>query len=302
MTPGPVAIAPIRFDGQVAVVTGAGRGLGRQYALALAARGAKVVVNGRGGRNGEAERAVVDEITAKGGEAVALVGDVADARAMREMVADTLALWGRIDVLVNNAGFVRDKSFAKLGLDDFRAVLDVHLMGAVHCAKAVWTHMLERRYGRIVMIISSSGLAGNFGQAAYSAAKMGMVGLANTLGLEGESKNVRVNCFSPVGVTDMNAALFTPEVREIYSAEKAAAGVVFLASEQAPNRVVLLGGGGSFERAYTTFTRGAVLASDQAEELAANFAGVSDRAEEVVPDSAQTQADIELSNLGLTTK
>jgi NAD(P)-dependent dehydrogenase (short-subunit alcohol dehydrogenase family) len=294
--------APLRFDGQVAIVTGAGRGLGRQYALALAARGAKVVVNGRGSRDGEGERSVVAEITASGGEAVALIADVADTGATRDMVAETLALWGRVDVLVNNAGFVRDKSFAKLDLDDFRAVLDVHLTGAVNCTKALWAHMLERRYGRVVMIISSSGLAGNFGQAAYSAAKMGMVGLANTLGLEGESKNVRVNCFSPVGVTDMNFAVLTPEAREVYSAEKATSGVVYLASDQAPNRVVLLGGGGSFERSYTTFTQGVALTSHDAEELAAQFGRVSDRAGEVVPQSAQAQADIELGNLGLTAK
>jgi NAD(P)-dependent dehydrogenase (short-subunit alcohol dehydrogenase family) len=289
----------LRFAWQVAIVTGAGRGLGRHFALALAARGAKVVVNGRGGHGGEAERRVAAEIEAAGGEAVSIAASVTEPDAVAAMTAQAIDRWGRVDILINNAGFVRDRSFAKLDLEDFRAVVDVHLNGAANCTKAVWKHMLDRRYGRIVMVSSSSGLAGNFGQAAYSAAKMGMIGLMNTLGLEGGPKNVHVNCIAPIGATDMNAALFTPEVQAIYAAEKVAPGVVFLASERAPNRVILLGGGGSFERAYTTFTRGVALQSGSAEELAAQFDRVSDRQGEIAPDKAQAQSDIELANLGV---
>jgi NAD(P)-dependent dehydrogenase (short-subunit alcohol dehydrogenase family) len=289
----------IRFDGQVAIVTGAGRGLGRRFALALAARGAKVVVNGRGSRNGEVEKRVVTEIETGGGEAVAIAASVTEPNAVADMAAWTIDRWGHVDILVNNAGFVRDRSFAKLELEDFRAVIDVHLNGAANCTKAVWKHMLDRRYGRVIMVSSSSGLAGNFGQAAYSAAKMGMIGLMNTLGLEGGVKNVHVNCIAPVGATEMNAGLFTHEVEAVYAADKVAPGVVFLASERAPNRVVLLGGGGSFERAYTTFTRGVALQTGSAEELAEQFDRVSDRHGEIVPESAQAQSDVELANLGV---
>lgn len=288
----------LRLDGQVAIVTGAGRGLGRDYALALAARGARVVVNGRGTAGGNAEANVVAQITAAGGQAVVGIASVTDPQAIEGLVADTINRWGRIDILVNNAGFVRDKSFAKLELEDFRAVIDVHLNGAANCTKAVWGHMLEQRYGRVVMIISSSGLAGNFGQAAYSAAKMGLVGLMNTLGIEGNAKNVLVNCLSPVGITQMNAALFTPEIQAIYTPEKVAPGLLYLASPDAPDRSILLGGGGSFERAYVTFTRGHFIGDGGVEELAARFADISDRSNEIVPSSARDQSDIELYNAG----
>jgi len=205
--------------------------------------------------------------------------------------------WGRIDILVNNAGFVRDRSFAKLDLDDFEAVINVHLNGAAHVTHAAWPRMLEQRYGRVVMIVSSSGLAGNFGQAGYSAAKMGLVGLMNTLGLEGAAKNVFVNCFSPIGLTDMNAGVVPPELHSVYAPDKVVPGCLFLASEVAPNRVVLLGGGGVFERAFVTFTCGAVFESGSIADLATRFEDLSDRDGEIVPESAQTQMDIELRAL-----
>jgi NAD(P)-dependent dehydrogenase (short-subunit alcohol dehydrogenase family) len=288
---------PDRFDGRVAIVTGSGRGLGRHYALALAARGARVVVNGRGSRGGAAEKAVVDEITAAGGEAVHVSAPVEDRAAVAAMVEDTLRRWGRVDILINNAGFVRDRSFAKLDLDDFKAVIDVHLNGAANATRAVWSQMLAQRYGRVVMIVSSAGLAGNFGQAAYGAAKMGLVGLMNTLGLEGGGKNVFVNCLSPVGLTQMNAGILPPHLHGVYTPDKVVPGCLFLASEVAPNRVVLLAGAGVFERAFVTFTCGAALETASVTGLAARFEALSDRAGEIVPNSAQAQMDVELRAL-----
>lgn len=287
---------PLRLDGQVAIVTGASRGLGREYALALAHRGARVLVNSR---DAEAARAVVQEIVAGDGEALAFSADVADADQVAGMVDATLQRWGHIDILVNNAGFVRDRSFAKLEPADFRSVLDVHLMGAFNCTHAVWRPMLQARYGRIVMIVSSSGLAGNFGQAAYGAAKMGLVGLATTLGLEGEAHNVRVNCFGPVGVTSMNASVIPAALHEAFAARHVAAGVVWLASPEAPNRAILMGGGGSYERAYVTFTRGCRLRDGTPEELRERFEEVSARAGDLVPVHAADQLEIELANLSI---
>src|ERR1700704_3686375 len=199
----------IRFDGRVAIVTGAGGGLGRQHALALAARGAKVVVNDLGGTldgNGgtpQAAQKVVDEITAAGGTAMASGRWATAAPAVQAMVDATMAAWGRVDILVNNAGILRDKSFTKMAIDDFRLVVEVHLMGAVNCTKAVWDVMRAQNYGRIVMTTSSSGLFGNFGQSNYGAAKMALVGLMQTLALEGAKRNVRVNCLAPTAATGM---------------------------------------------------------------------------------------------------
>jgi NAD(P)-dependent dehydrogenase (short-subunit alcohol dehydrogenase family) len=204
----------IRFDGQVAIVTGAGGGLGRQHALALAARGAKVVVNDFGraaeGQSLTAAEAVVREIEAAGGTAVAHGASVTDEAGVAAMVADTLQRWGRIDILVNNAGILRDKSFAKMELADFRLVLDVHLMGAVICTHAVWPAMRAQKYGRIVMTTSSSGLYGNFGQSNYGAAKMALVGLMQTLSLEGAKDGIRVNCLAPTAATRMTEGLLPP--------------------------------------------------------------------------------------------
>lgn len=207
----------MRFDGQVAIVTGAGGGLGREHALALAARGARVVINDLGGaRDGSggsasAAEAVVAEIEAAGGEAIANAASVTDYAAVQAMVDQAMAKWGRIDILVNNAGVLRDKSFAKMELEDFRFVLDVHLMGAVNCTKAVWEIMRGQNYGRIVMTTSSSGLYGNFGQANYGAAKMALVGLMQTLSIEGAKNDIRVNCLAPTAHTrmteDLGAAL-----------------------------------------------------------------------------------------------
>ena len=204
----------IRFDDQVAIVTGAGNGLGRSHALALAERGAKVVVNDLGGSvdgsggSSAASQEVVAMIEASGGQAMAHGANVANYDEVEDMVAQALDKWGRVDILINNAGILRDKSFAKMSMDDFRLVMDVHLMGSVHCSKAVWETMREQAYGRILMTTSSSGLYGNFGQTNYGAAKMAVVGLMNTLALEGAKYNIKVNALAPSAATRMTAELF----------------------------------------------------------------------------------------------
>ena len=182
------------LDGRVAIVTGAGGGLGREHALFLARQGARVVVNDVAQ---DAAAAVAADIVAAGGSAIAFAASVADEAAVERMVRQAIQQWQRVDILVNNAGILRDKSFAKMTLDDFRAVVEVHLMGSVICTKAVWEHMRRQRYGRIVMTTSSSGLYGNFGQANYGAAKMALVGLMQTLAIEGEKYDIRVNCLAP---------------------------------------------------------------------------------------------------------
>ena len=238
----------IRLDGQVAIVTGAGQGLGRCHALALAERGAKVVVNDLGNDNGVSEHAdaVVQEITAAGGEAMSHGANVADFTQVQDMVQQAMDKWGRIDILVNNAGILRDKTFAKMLLDDFRLVIEVHLMGSVNCTKAVWDIMREQCYGRIIFTTSSSGLYGNFGQSNYGAAKMAMVGLMNTLHLEGAKSDIRVNCLAPTAGTAMTEGLIPPPVFKLLSAESVSPAVVFMAGPDAPSRKVIGAGGGSF--------------------------------------------------------
>ena len=258
----------IRFDERVAIVTGAGNGLGRSHALGLAARGAKVVVNDVGGaRDGrgsssEAAAAVVAEIEARGGEALADGADVTDADQVRQMVAGAMERWGRVDVLVNNAGIIRDKSFQKMELEDFFQVLAVHLHGGVHCTKAVWNIMREQGYGRIVMTTSGSGLYGNFGQANYGAAKMALVGFMNTLVLEGAKYDIRVNTLAPCAATRMTEDLMEANVLELLRPESVTAGLLFLASEDAPSRAILSAGAGTFARAYVHETAGVHLAGD----------------------------------------
>lgn len=285
----------IRFDGKVAIVTGAGGGLGRQHALALAARGAKVVVNdlGRAGSDGSETpaEAVVREIVAAGGEARANHASVTDVTAVEAMVNDTVAAWGRVDILVNNAGILRDKSFAKMTLDDFRLVVDVHLMGAAICTKAVWDLMKAQGYGRIVMTTSSSGLYGNFGQSNYGAAKMALVGLMQTLSIEGAKDNIRVNCLAPTAATAMTEGLLPAPVLEKLKPEAVSPGLVFLVSEDAPTRTVLCAGAGTFERAYITMTQGVHVGfgADTPERIAAAFDAISNRDDEYVPESGTVQ-------------
>lgn len=295
--------ASIDFKGRVAIVTGAGGGLGRRHALALAARGARVMVNDLGGaRDGSggsvsAAEAVVAEIRAAGGEAIANGASVTDVAAVQAMVQQAIDTWGRVDVLVNNAGILRDKSFAKMELADFRLVMDVHLMGAVHCTKAVWPFMTEQKYGRIVMTTSSSGLYGNFGQSNYGAAKMALVGLMQTLSLEGAKHDIRVNCLAPTAATRMTEDLMPQAVLDALQPEAVVPAMLVLASQDAPNRTILCAGAGGFEAAHVTLTQGVFvgLGADAPEQLAARLAEVTDRQGEQVPQSGAAQGTIEIA-------
>jgi NAD(P)-dependent dehydrogenase (short-subunit alcohol dehydrogenase family) len=293
----------IRFDGRVAVITGAGGGLGRQHALALAARGAKVVVNDLGGTlDGQggtplAAQAVVDEIRAAGGVAMANSASVTDALAVQAMMNEAVQTWGRVDILVNNAGILRDKSFSKMALDDFRLVMEVHLMGAVNCCKAVWDLMRAQNYGRIVMTTSSSGLYGNFGQANYGAAKMALVGLMQTLSIEGAKNNIRVNCLSPTAATRMTEKLMPEAVLKLLQPESVTPGLLALVAKDAPTRVILCAGAGAFERAHVTLTPGIFvgLPVDAAERVEAHFDEISQREGETVPESGAAQGTSEIA-------
>jgi len=292
----------LSFDNRVAIVTGAGGGLGREHALALAARGAKVVVNDLGGaRDGSggsatAAEAVVAEILAAGGEAMANAASVTDAAAVQAMVDATMDRWGRIDILVNNAGVLRDKTFAKMTLEDFRFVVDVHLMGAVNATHAVWEIMRTQNYGRIVMTTSSSGLYGNFGQSNYGAAKMALVGLMQTLSIEGAKNDIRVNCLAPTAHTRMTEDLGAALPLEALGPELVTPGLLHLVSDDAPTRAILAAGAGGFERAYVTLTQGAfITGTDAPEQVAARFDEISNRDGEIVPDMGAAQGMIELT-------
>ena len=297
----------IDFDGQVAIVTGAGQGLGRSHALALAERGAKVVVNDLADDSGKSAHAesVAAEIGVAGGEVIAHSANVADNAQVEDMVRHAVDKWGRIDILVNNAGILRDKTFLKMSLEDFRAVVDVHLMGTVHCTKAVWELMREQNYGRIVFTTSSTGLYGNFGQANYGAAKMALVGLMNTLHLEGSKYDIRVNCLAPAAGTAMTEGLITAQVFELLSPETVSPGVVFLASRDAPSRTVLGAGGGSFAVFKGLETRGVNLLPDKlsADGVAAAWDAISneDNMQELKAGFEQTNkyALMGAANLGI---
>ena len=292
----------MRFDGRVAVVTGAGGGLGRQHALALAARGAKVVVNDLGGTldgsggTPSAALAVVEEIRRAGGEAIASGASVTDAAAVQAMVDEAMKTWGRVDILVNNAGILRDKSFTKMTLDDFRLVVEVHLMGAVNCSKAVWDIMRAQNYGRIVMTTSSSGLYGNFGQSNYGAAKMALVGLMQTLSIEGAKNNIHVNCLAPTAATRMTENLMSEAVLKLLQPETVTPGLLALVAEDAPTRAILCAGAGAFERAHITLTQGVFvgLPADAPEQVALQFDALSDRDGETVPASGNAQGTVEV--------
>mgnify|MGYP001399436119 FL=1 len=275
----------INFDNKVAIVTGAGGGLGRSHALQLAERGAKVVVNDLGGNvdgtggSSEAADKVVEEIKAAGGEAISNGSSVTDKSGVSKLVEDTMSAFGRIDILINNAGVLRDKSFAKVTLDDFEFVVDVHLMGSVYCTKAVWPIMVEQNYGRIVMTSSSSGIFGNFGQSNYGAAKMGVVGLMNTLKIEGKKYNIKVNSLVPVAATRMTENLGMPDaVFESLKPETVSPAVIFMSSENAPDGAMISAGAGVFAKAEIVHSEGIALKGDDlnADMLADKWSEVSD--------------------------
>ncbi|ABQ68666.1 short-chain dehydrogenase/reductase SDR [Rhizorhabdus wittichii RW1] len=289
----------ISLHGRVAVVTGAGNGLGRSHALALAAHGARVVVNDLA--EADAER-VAAEIRAAGGEAIGVAASVTDAGQVAAMVERAIGEWEAIDILVNNAGILRDKSFAKMDLADFRLVVDVHLMGAVHCTKAVWDHMRARNHGRIVFTTSSSGLYGNFGQANYGAAKMALVGLMQTLAIEGAKNGIHVNCIAPTAATAMTADIFDETTLARLTPDRVSPAIVMLASDAAPTRRVILAGAGSFEQANITMTQGLFLGAedDVAGALLDRLDGVADRAGELVPGTGFDQCRHEIAAASVT--
>ena len=275
----------IRFDGQVAIVTGAGNGLGRCHALALAARGAKVVINDLGGaRDGsgassDAALAVVAEIEAAGGEAMANGANVAKFDEVQAMVEQVMAKWGRIDILVNNAGILRDKSFGNMPIEDFDLVVDVHLMGAANCTKAVWNVMKAQNYGRIVMTSSSSGIYGNFGQTNYGAAKMAVVGFMNTLCIEGEKYGIKTNCLAPTAATRMTEDIIPDQrVLDLMTPESVTAGLVALVAEDGPNRSILCAGAGGYARTVVYETDGIYLTPEEQtpENVLANWDKIDD--------------------------
>jgi NAD(P)-dependent dehydrogenase (short-subunit alcohol dehydrogenase family) len=274
----------IEFEGRVAIVTGAGTGLGRAHALGLAARGARVMVNDLGvssdGKvisSGAAE-AVAQEIRDAGGAAMAHGADVSDEGQVADMVAQVMDQWGRVDVLVNNAGILLDKTFAKMTMADFRKVVDVHLIGSASCTHAVWPIMREQKYGRVVLTSSSSGLYGNFGQSNYGAAKAAMMGLMNVLHLEGARDNIRVNTLAPTAATRMTRNLLPPEAADLLAPETITPGLLYLVSEDAPSRVILCAGAGCFAQTRVYETEGILLQGDEntPEAVAAKFEGVSD--------------------------
>ena len=285
----------INFKDRVAIVTGAGNGLGRAHALGLAARGAKVVVNdfggardGSGGSSAAAEK-VVAEIKALGGEAIAAACSVTDEAGVAAMVKDAMTKWGRIDILINNAGILRDKTFSKMEMADFRTVLDVHLVGSAICTKAVWDIMRAQNYGRIVLTSSASGIYGNFGQANYGAAKMAMVGFMNVLCQEGQKNDIRVNVLAPTAATRMTEELLPKAALDLMKPELITPGVLYLVSQDAPNRTILGAGAGVFARTVIYETDGVYIDDPSVEKVAAHFAEISDPAKQEVLVSASQQ-------------
>jgi NAD(P)-dependent dehydrogenase (short-subunit alcohol dehydrogenase family) len=287
----------IRYDGKVAIVTGAGGGLGRSHAIELAKRGAKVVINDLGGGvdgsggSSEAARSVVAEIEALGGEAIANGANVAKYSEVEAMVKQAMDKWGRVDILVNNAGILRDKSFTKGTLEDFKLVLDVHLMGSVNCTKACWDIMREQAYGRVVVTTSSSGLYGNFGQANYGSAKMGVIGLMNTLAQEGAKYNIRINALAPTAATRMTEGLIPAEALALLTPETVTPAVLYMVSEDAPTRTIIAAGAGSFAVARIVESAGKWLppAEQTPEGIAAHWAEIAATAGENQPQAGFEQ-------------
>jgi NAD(P)-dependent dehydrogenase (short-subunit alcohol dehydrogenase family) len=274
----------IRFDDQVAIVTGAGGGIGKQHALELARRGAKVVVNDLGGGvdgtgTSDASEAVVDQILSEGGEAIANGASVTDLDAIKAMTEQVVSKWGKIDILVNNAGILRDKTFHNVSMNDFNLVMDVHFQGTLNCTHTIYPIMRENGYGRIVFTSSSSGVFGNFGQSNYGAAKMAMVGLMNTLKLEGQKYNVFSNTITPVAYTRMTENLMPEDFGKQFQPEYVTPAVLYLASDQAPNGAIMAAGAGVFSRILIHETMGISLGTGEdmtPENISASWEKISD--------------------------
>src|SRR6201992_1186346 len=273
----------IRYDNKVVIVTGAGGGLGRAHALDFALRGAKVVVNDLGGAvdgtggNSAAAEGVVKEITDAGGQAIANGASVTDDAGVAHLIQTTMDKWGRIDVIIANAGILRDKSFSKMELKDFDAVMQVHVMGTVKPVKAAWEIMKKQQYGRIVVTTSSTGLYGNFGQTNYGTAKLGLVGFMNSLKLEGAKDNIKVNAICPVAATRMTENLMPPQMLEMLKPEYVTPAVVYLASEDAPTGFLITAAAGVFAAAQIVETDGVNLGhTATADDVAANIARITD--------------------------
>jgi NAD(P)-dependent dehydrogenase (short-subunit alcohol dehydrogenase family) len=282
------------LGGRIAIITGAGGGLGRAHALYLAGRGVKVVVNDV---SAEAAGRVAQEIRDGGGAAMPFAASVTDEILVAAMVEAVLAAWGRIDILVNNAGILRDKSFAKMTIADFRTVVDVHLIGAAICTKAVWDTMRAQAFGRIVMTTSSSGLYGNFGQANYGAAKMALVGLMQTLAIEGEKYGIRVNCLAPTAATQMTEGVLDTESLTMLAPERVSPALLPLVGDDAPTRTIVCAGAGHVATANVSLTQGRYVghAEDAGEQIVAHWREIGDRAEEIVPAYGFTQAEREVA-------
>ncbi len=274
----------IRFDDKVAIVTGAGGGIGKEHALELAKRGAKVVVNDLGSNvdgsgASDAANEVVELIKSEGGEAISNGASVTDLVAVKAMVNKTMEEWGRIDILVNNAGILRDKSFHKVTLEDFKLVMDVHFQGSLNCTHTIYPIMREQEYGRIIFTSSASGVYGNFGQTNYGSAKMAMIGLMNTLKLEGQNKNIFTNSITPVAYTRMTEGLIPEDFGKNLSSEFITPAVIYLASEEAPNGVTIAAGAGVFSRIFIHETMGVSLGMGEdmtPENIHANWDKISD--------------------------
>ncbi|MBL8643371.1 MAG: SDR family NAD(P)-dependent oxidoreductase [Rhodospirillaceae bacterium] len=285
----------LMLQNRVAIITGAGNGLGRAHALELARFGAKVAVSDM---DATAAERVAAEITADGGEALAVTASVTDEAQVAAMVQKVMTKWSRIDILINNAGILRDKTFAKMSLADFKLVIDVHLMGSVICTQAVWEIMRGQNYGRVVMTTSSSGLYGNFGQSNYSAAKMALVGLMQTLALEGAKYDIKVNCLAPTAATQMTAGLMPEENLAQLEPSLVSPGVVALVAENAPTRVILCAGAGHFARAHVTLTQGQYIGGGlgAAERVIELWDAIGERAGEIVPPYGFTQGEREVAS------
>ena len=273
----------IEFNDKVAIVTGAGGGIGKEHALELAKRGAKVVVNDLGGSvdgsgTSDAADEVVELIKSSGGEAISNGASVTDLKAVKEMAHQTMDKWGRIDILVNNAGILRDKSFHKVSIEDFNLVMDVHFQGSLNCTHTIFPIMREQEYGRIIFTSSASGVYGNFGQTNYGSAKMAMIGLMNTLKLEGQNKNIFTNSITPVAYTRMTEGLIPEDFGQNLKSEYITPAVIYLASDYAPNGAIIAAGAGVFSRINIQETMGVSLGTGEdmtPENIHANWGKIS---------------------------